>query len=237
MKKKTSHVYYVDRDIKSVGVYLSDIDKLSPEQPDKEKLTVEEFAAFDKKQRQEEYDLWQQMRAGNMKARTELIHRNLRYVVAVAKRFLWSGAPLEDLMMAGNMGMIRAVDRFDASLGNKFISYATWYVECEIKKTVTDYMKHGKVASADYNTEFLGARPNYYSDWNTRYANALETLKHRLNKRHLKGGDRLLADYIETMQSGLATSDFKRAHHLTDRQMDYFLDIVREEGQKVLLAA
>jgi RNA polymerase sigma factor (sigma-70 family) len=237
MKKKTSHVYYIDRQIKSVGVYLSDINKLSPEQPDREKLTDEEFATIDKKQRQEEYDLWQKMRAGNMKARTELIHRNLRYVVTVAKSFLWSGAAIEDLIMAGNIGMIRAADRFDASLGNKFISYATWYVECEIKKTVTDFLNYGKVASSDTNTELLGARPNYYSDWDTRYRDSLETLKQRLNIRIFKGADRLLTDFIETMQSGLTTTDFMKTHRLTNRQMDYFLNMVREEGQKALLAA
>ena len=237
MKRNIKINCYIDRTIKSVGVYLAEVNRLAPEQPDKEKMTDEEVEALLRKQKQEEYDLWEQMRAGSMKARDELIHRNLRYVVTVANTYLWSGAALEDLYMAGNIGLIRAVDRFDASLGNKFITYATWYVECEIKKTVTEFLSHGIFASTDTNIERLGARLNYYSDWDTRYRDALETLKQRLNKRLFKGADRLLTDYIEMMQSGLTTTDFMKTHHLTNRQMDYFLEMVHEEGQKALLAA
>lgn len=237
MNRKIKHNCYIDRTIKSVGVYLAEVNRLAPEQPDKEKMTDEEVDALLRKQKQEEYDLWEQMRAGSMKARDELIRRNLRYVVTVANTYLWSGVALEDLYMAGNIGLIRAVDRFDASLGNKFISYATWYVECEIKKTVTEFLSHGIFASTDTNIDLLRARLNYYCDWDTRYRDALEALKQRLDKRRFKGTGRLLSDYIEMMQSGLTTTDFMKKHRLTNRQMDYFLEMVREEAQKVLFAA
>lgn len=221
MNKKTTHVYYINRDVRSLTQFLTEAKTLAS--PSNEN-------AYDVEQ-----DLYLKMRTGDMKARAELINRNLLYVVSKAKRYVWSGSPLEDLIQAGNIGLIKAADRFDATLGYKFISYATWFVECELRKTVTDSMKHGSttVSAEKY---IIVAPPRCYSDWDTRYHSALDAIKSRLNKRIFNGADKLLTDYISTMQSGLTTSDFKKTHRLTDSQMEYFLDIVRDEGRKALAA-
>ena len=221
MNKETTHVYYINRDVKSLTLFLKEADKLAS--PTNEN-------AYDV-----ERDLCFKMRTGDVKARAELINRNLLYVVSKAKKYMWSNAALEDLIQAGNIGLIKAADRFDATLGYKFISYATWYIECEIRKAVTDSMKHGST-SVSAEKYIIVAPPRCYSDWDTRYRSALDAVKSQLNKRIFNGADKLLTDYMSTMQSGLTTSDFKKMHHLTDSQMEYFLEIVRDEGRKALAA-
>lgn len=69
---------------------------------------------------------------GDKQAKEELIRRNLRFVISCAKQYMVKGAKLEDLVNVGNIGIVDAADRFDPTMGFKFISYAVWYIRKEI---------------------------------------------------------------------------------------------------------
>jgi len=69
---------------------------------------------------------------GDERAVEELVKRNLRFVISVAKQYSNNNAPLEDLVNEGNAGLLEAARRFNPSSGNKFISYAVWYVRKDI---------------------------------------------------------------------------------------------------------
>jgi RNA polymerase primary sigma factor len=71
-------------------------------------------------------------------AKRAMIEANLRLVVSVAKRYLWSGVPLLDLVQDGNLGLIRAVDRFQYRRGFKFSTYATWWIRQAITRGIAD---------------------------------------------------------------------------------------------------
>jgi len=71
---------------------------------------------------------------GDKQAKEELIRRNLRFVISCAKQYMVMGAKLEDLVNVGNIGIVDAADRFDPTLGFKFISYAVWYIRKEIRQ-------------------------------------------------------------------------------------------------------
>lgn len=73
-----------------------------------------------------------------IKARHELVEPNLRLVVAVAKRYLGRGLPLLDLIQEGNLGLMKAVDRFEYRRGFKFSTYATWWIRQSITRAVAD---------------------------------------------------------------------------------------------------
>ena len=79
---------------------------------------------------------------GDLKAINKLITHNLRFVVAVAKKFQGQGIPFEDLINEGNLGLIKAVDRFDESRGFRFISYAVWWITQGIRQAI---QKTGRV--------------------------------------------------------------------------------------------
>ncbi len=88
--------------------------------------------------REEERDLASRAKAGDTQAQSELVRRNLRFVVSVAKQYSKGGVPFEDLVNEGNMGLIRAARRFDVDRGYRFISYAVWWVRQAILQYVAE---------------------------------------------------------------------------------------------------
>jgi RNA polymerase primary sigma factor len=86
----------------------------------------------------EEVNLSKRARAGDAKARTRLVEKNLRLVVSVAKRYRGYGVPFEDLIQEGNIGLMKAVEKFDPDRGWRFSTYATWWVRQAIGRAVAD---------------------------------------------------------------------------------------------------
>ncbi len=88
--------------------------------------------------RSEEESLAREAVRGNIAAKESLIRANLRFVVNVAKKYQHKGLPLEDLISEGNIGLMRAIDRFDVDKGYHFISYAVWWVRQAILSALSE---------------------------------------------------------------------------------------------------
>jgi RNA polymerase primary sigma factor len=86
----------------------------------------------------EEVELSRRARAGDAKARTRLVEKNLRLVVSVAKKYRGYGVPFEDLIQEGNIGLMKAVDKYDPERGWRFSTYATWWVRQAVGRAVSD---------------------------------------------------------------------------------------------------
>lgn len=78
--------------------------------------------------REDEKTLSTEVQRGGLAARNRMIEGNLRLVVSIAKRFQGRGIPFEDLIAEGNVGLVRAVERFDPAVGVAFSTYATWWI-------------------------------------------------------------------------------------------------------------
>ena len=87
---------------------------------------------------EQEYDLAVRAQRGDEKAREKLINSNLRFVVAVAKKYQGQGLPLEDLIDEGNIGLLIAMDKFEPDKGYHFISYAVWWIRQSIMKAICE---------------------------------------------------------------------------------------------------
>ena len=109
-----------DRNTGTLDKYLSDIAKESL-------LTTEE-----------EVELAQRIKAGDRAALDRLVKANLRFVVSVAKQYQNQGLSLQDLINEGNLGLVKAAQRFDETRGFKFISYAVWWIRQSILQAVAE---------------------------------------------------------------------------------------------------
>ncbi len=95
--------------------------------------------------REREVELAERITRGDMEARDELVQANLRFVVDVARQYQNRGLTMAELVSAGNMGLMKAADRFDGERGFKFISYAVWWIRQSIMQTLTDQTRTVRV--------------------------------------------------------------------------------------------
>ena len=87
---------------------------------------------------EEEQELSERMAQGDLKARKRLSEANLRLVVSIAKRYVGRGMQFLDLIQEGNLGLIKAVEKFDYTKGFKFSTYATWWIRQAITRAIAD---------------------------------------------------------------------------------------------------
>ena len=90
---------------------------------------------------QEELDLSARIKAGDMEARSHMIRANLRLVVKIAQDYANYGMPVTDLISEGNIGLMKAVERFDPDKGGKLSTYAAWWIKQSIKRALANQSK------------------------------------------------------------------------------------------------
>jgi len=111
------------RDTSSINLYLLEIGRKPRISSDKE------------------VELMKRIRNGDQQAFEKLIEANLRFVVSVAKQYQNQGFSLSDLISEGNLGLIKAIERFDETKGFKFISYAVWWIRQSILQALAEHLR------------------------------------------------------------------------------------------------
>ena len=121
MRKTTKITQSItNRDSQSFDKYLKDINPIGL-------ITTER-----------EVELANQIKEGSQRAQKELIEANLRFVVSIAKQYQGRGLDISDLVSEGNIGLIKAAQKFDVTKGIKFISYAVWWIRQSILQSLAD---------------------------------------------------------------------------------------------------
>ena len=138
-----------NRDSPSLDLYLQEISKLSMISPE------------------EEVNLARLIRAGDRNAFEILVRSNLRFVVSVAKQYQNQGLTLSDLINEGNLGLIKAAERFDETRWFKFISYAVWWIRQSVLQAIAEHSRIirlplNKIGSIlKINSAFIKLEQNY----------------------------------------------------------------------------
>ena len=97
---------------------------------------------------QEEIELAKRIEQGDEVAKSRLAEANLRLVVGIAKRYVGRGMLFLDLIQEGNMGLIKAVEKFDFNKGFKFSTYATWWIRQAITRAIADQARTIRIPCA-----------------------------------------------------------------------------------------
>ncbi len=99
---------------------------------------LKEIGAIPLLTHEDEHELARRVRAGDEAAKARMVEANLRLVVQIARRYLNRGLPLPDLIEEGNLGLIRAVEKFDPDRGTRFSTYATWWIRHVIVRALAN---------------------------------------------------------------------------------------------------
>ncbi|MEG2413688.1 MAG: RNA polymerase sigma factor RpoD [Clostridia bacterium] len=134
---KNSGVQILDGNLIDEKVDLDSID-VDSTTDDSVKMYLKEIGLVPLLTTAEEIDLAQKMSAGDTVARDRLSEANLRLVVSIAKRYVGRGMQFLDLIQEGNLGLMKAVEKFDYTRGFKFSTYATWWIKQSITRAIAD---------------------------------------------------------------------------------------------------
>lgn len=162
MRKKKKKI--VDFERSSID-YFNDINKLSP------------------LSREEEHSLWEKYKKENdMSARDKIIKSNLKFVASVAKPYIGMGLSYSDLIAEGNLGLIKALDKFDYEKGYKTISYSVWW----IKQNILEALKKRNIINGDEITpsETFDEEDNIDEDDNVTTEKYVDTFNFDTIKRN-----------------------------------------------------
>lgn len=109
------------------------------------KMYLREIGKYNLLSREEEIELAEATLKGDKDAKEALVNHNLRLVVSVAKHYMGRGLTLLDLIQEGNVGLIKAVDKYDVSKGFKFSTYATYWIKQAISRAVMDQARNIRI--------------------------------------------------------------------------------------------
>ena len=117
----------------------------------------------------QEIELNKRIRKGDEIARKDMIRANLRLVINIAKRYMYLGVPLLDLIEEGNLGLMKAVDKFNHQKGFRFSTYAAWWIKQAVTRFIAD---HGKTIRV----------PVYMNERITKWKKTKEQLTQKLKR-------------------------------------------------------
>ena len=187
---------------------------------------LQEIGAYRMLDQSDELDLATRIQAGDEDALNQLVCANLRFVVAVAKKYQNQGVPLADLINEGNLGLVRAASRFDGGKGVKFISYAVWWIRRAMLQAISDNGHAVRIPLAR-----VGAAHRI-----RRRANGMRQALGREPSQHEVAADMHIAeDDVETSLSVVArpiSLDAPRGNSATTTLLDLLPDPSDDDGDE-----
>jgi RNA polymerase primary sigma factor len=240
------------------GDVVTELDQLASIDPgfvtDPVRLYLREISKAPLLKGEQELDLAQKIGEGDVEATQKFVLANLRLVVSIAKKYVGRGLSLLDLIQEGNMGLLRAVHKYDPSRGFKFSTYATWWIRQAILRAISEHartirlpahigeamgrisqvtqdlvQKHGRPPTADEIGEALGMTGQRIQEI-LRAAQAPVSLDAPVGD---EGDENQVRDFVGDTES--ASPEEEAAHELLKDQLESTLEEVLTPREKMVL--
>jgi len=170
---------------------------------------------------QQEVDLGKKVQKGDEKARKAMIRANLRLVINIAKRYMYLGIPFLDLVEEGNLGLMRAVDKFNPAKGFRFSTYAAWWIRQSITRSISEQGKMVRV-------------PVYMSELISKWKKTKESIsqKHKAvpNDEQIAKKLKLSKEKVEQINYWLSTSTSSLDAPIGDEEESQVMDLLVNEN-------
>jgi len=170
---------------------------------------------------QQEIDLSRKIKKGDEQARKAMIRANLRLVINIAKRYIHLGIPLLDLIEEGNLGLMKAVDKFNPNKGFRFSTYAAWWIRQGIIRAIA---QQGKMVRL----------PVYINEMLTKWKKTKERLTQKLKRtptdEDIAKRMKLPKEKIEEINMWLSTKTSSLEAPIGDEEENQVLDLVENQN-------
>ena len=168
----------------------------------------------------EEIDLTRKVKKGDEQARKGMIRANLRLVISIAKRYMYLGTPFIDLIEEGNLGLIKAVEKFEPKRGFRFSTYAAWWIKQGITRSISEQGKMIRI-------------PVYMSEIIAKWRKTREQLSQKL-KRAPKDEEiarkiKLPRDKIEQINFWMSSSTSSLDAPIGDEDDGHISDLIEDK--------
>lgn len=168
----------------------------------------------------EEVELSKKVKKGDEQARKQMIRANLRLVINIAKRYMHIGVPFLDLIEEGNMGLMKAVDKFNYKRGYRFSTYAAWWIRQGITRSLSD---QGKVIRVPvYMNELI-------SKWKKTKEELSQKLKRSPSDEDIARKMRISKGTREKISSWLSTTTSSLEAPIGDESESSVMDLLQDE--------
>jgi RNA polymerase nonessential primary-like sigma factor len=167
---------------------------------------------------EQEQDLGKRVQEGDMKAREQMIEANLRLVISIGKRYMNRGLPFADIVEEGNIGLIKAVEKFNYARGFRFSTYASWWIRQFIERAI---INQGKLIRL----------PVHVVERLNRYLSAVEQLIHDLGRepRSDEVAEKMKASEADVLDlKQLIRTTYSLDSPISDRTDTFLRDIIKD---------
>ena len=168
----------------------------------------------------EEIDLSRKIKRGDEQARKAMIRANLRLVISIAKRYIYLGIPLLDLIEEGNLGLMKAVDKFNPNKGFRFSTYAAWWIKQSITRSISEQGKLIRVPV--YMNELI-------AKWKKTKERLSQKLKRNPTDEELAKKMKLSKEKREQVTLWLSTTTSSLEAPVGDEEEGSVMDLIEDE--------
>lgn len=193
--------------------------------------------------KEKENELTERVLNGDVKAREELAKANLRFVISIAKTYQNNGIPLPDLINSGNLGLLKAIDRFDRTKGYRFISYAVWWIKQTIIESINEDSRNIRIPVNQIN-DYLKAKKENLDDDLVDVFPTTQSIYDVINDDGdelldvIENDDAMMPDYgLNNSQSNLKVELEKLLNKLDDKERQIIKMYFGIDGEPMTLEA